>query len=112
MSEQTWQQWARAVQRDPESPSEIKRGALGALTGQDTRALNAIAACWKLYSNSDDDGQAAAIVAIRALLGGMQPTTRWLARELIPWALDWDDRARLWPLVTRPALQVLPGRGA
>lgn len=44
MKKQTWQQWARAVGRDPSSPSALGSNALAALTGQDTRALNAIIA--------------------------------------------------------------------
>jgi hypothetical protein len=35
----------------------------------------------------------------RELLWAMQESTRWIARELIPFALNWDDRERLWPLV-------------
>jgi hypothetical protein len=70
------------------------------LTGQDFRALAAIAACWKLYSGSDDEGGRAALDAVRALLAALQPQCRPFARELIPFALDWDDRARLWPLVS------------
>lgn len=99
MKKQTWQQWARAVGRDPSSPSALGSNALAALTGQDTRALNAIIACWELYASSDEDGALCALAAIRALLPAMQDHTRWIARELIPFALDWDVRARLWPLV-------------
>ena len=96
---QTWQQWARSCAADPDSPSNIGKQSLAALTGQDMRALDAIVACWELYSNSDDDGQRGALEAIRALLPAMQEKTRWLAKEMIPFALDWDDRERLWPLV-------------
>lgn len=100
MKPQTWQQWARACAADPESPSEIGRHTLASLTGQDTRALNAIVACWELYSNSDEDGQRGALSAIRALLPAMQEKTWWVAKEMIPFALCWDDRDRLWPLVS------------
>jgi hypothetical protein len=72
---------------------------LGALTGQDARALAAIAHCWELYAMSDSDGQEAALRAIKALLGAMQPHTRPLAREAIAYTLDWGDRDRLWPRV-------------
>jgi hypothetical protein len=111
MKEQTWQQWVRAVLRDvkdnPNHRSNLRKGALGALTGQDERALSAIVHCWKLYANSDSDGQRGALAAVRALLPAMQPSTRWLARELIPFAMCWDDRERLWPLVTGPELRVV-----
>jgi len=97
MKKQTWRQWARAV--STETPSKLFKGALGALTGQDARTLEAIVACWELYSNSDEDGMRGALEAVRVLLPAMQPSTRWIAREMIPFALCWDDRERLWPLV-------------
>lgn len=100
MKKQTWQAWARACAANPDSPSNLFKGALGALTGQDARALEAIVACWVLYSNSDRDGQFGALSAVRALLPAMQSSTRWIARELIPFAMNWEDRERLWPLVT------------
>lgn len=106
MRRQTWQQWARACAKDPTSPSKLGKGSLAALTGQDTAALDAIAACWQLYAYSDDDGRLAALTAVRTLLPAMQPHTRWIARELIPWALDWNDRERLWPLVAEPGRKI------
>lgn len=75
---------------------------LGALTGQDSRALSAIAHVWELYAASDDDGREAALRAVRALLSAMQPKTRYLAREAIAHTLDWGDRDRLWPIVWAP----------
>lgn len=103
MKKQSWQQWARACAADPTSPSNLAKRSLAALTGQDTRALDAIVACWELYSNSDDDGQRGALEAARALLPAMQQSTRWIAKEMIPFALNWEDRERLWPLVATPA---------
>lgn len=109
MKKQSWQQWARACAKDPSSPSGIREVALAsgrtdsvlaALTGQDVRALNAIVACWELYACSDEDGQRGALEAVRALLPAMQESTRWIARELIPYALDWGDREWLWDLVS------------
>lgn len=85
--------------KDPRSPGYAGSQGLGALTGQDARVLEAIAACWSLYASSDVDGGNAALAAIRALLPGMQPQCRHFARELIALALDWSDRDRLWPLV-------------
>lgn len=97
-----WLTWLRACAADPESPARIPKGSLGALTGQDKRVLNAIAACWELYMSSDDDGSAAALAAVRTLLPAMQPQCRFFARELIAWAGDWGHRDKLWPLVTTP----------
>jgi hypothetical protein len=110
MKKQTWRQWGRAVSTGG-TPSKLFKGAFGALTGQDARALEAIVACWELYSNSDEDGMRGALEAVRALLPAMQPSTRWIAREMIPFALCWDDRERLWPLVAQggAATTITPG---
>lgn len=72
---------------------------LGPLTGQDARALLAIAECWELYACSDADGASSALAAIQTLLRAMQPKCAPLAKELIARSLDWGDRDRLWPLV-------------
>lgn len=104
MKKQTWQQWARACAKDSNSPSGFagRKHPLAALTGQDARALDGIVACWELYACSDEDGQIGALEAVRALLPAMQRSTQWIARELIPYALDWSDRDRLWPRVSVP----------
>ena len=109
---QSWQAWARACAADPSSPSNIGRHSLAALTGQDVRALNAIVACWELYAAGDGDAQRGALAAVRALLPAMQGSTRWIAKELIPYALDWSDRERLWLMVTdeeRAGLRLVEG---
>lgn len=108
---QTWAQWARACAKDPASRSRLQAGTLAALTGQDTCALNAIVACFELYAISDDDGRRGALVAVRALLPTMQASTRWIACELIPFALEWQDRERLWPLVSKPPVTGLDPSG-
>lgn len=90
-----WRKWLRACARDPHSPAELP-GPLGILTGQDARALDAIAACWQLYASGDDDARRGALRAVRSLLPGMQPKCRGFARELIAWAMDWRDREPLW----------------
>ena len=99
MKKQTWRQWARVCAKDPNSPSKLRKGSLAPLTSQDMRALDAIVACWELYACSDLDGRHSALAAARVLIRGMQPETRWIARELIPFSLDWGDRERLWPQV-------------
>jgi hypothetical protein len=96
---QKWRAWLRSCGKDPNSPAVLP-GPLAMLTGQDTRALEAIAACWQLYASSDDDGAAGALAAVRALLPAVQPACRGFARELIAWAMDWHDREKLWPLVS------------
>jgi hypothetical protein len=94
MKEQTWQQWVRAVERDPNTPSKLRKGALGALTGTDFRVLNAFVPCLQLYSCT---GNEQVLQAARVLLTEMQPSTRWIAKELIAFAMNWEDRERLWP---------------
>lgn len=69
---------------------------LAPLTGTDTDALITIAAAWKLFAYTGSRG---VLKAIRYLVAEMQPKNRHLARELIAYALDWNDRARLWPAV-------------
>ncbi len=112
MKKQTWQAWARACGADPSSPSNLTKGSLGALTGQDTRAMEAFVACLELYALSDDDGQRAALVAARQLLGAMQPKVWWIAQELIPFVLNWDDRERLWPKIRGVELHLVEGNGS
>ena len=98
MAKETWYRWLRECLRDPSSPARMP-SSLGMLTGQDTRVLRAISACWELCSCSDEAGERAALEAVRCLLPALQPQCRPLARELIAFSLDWPDRARLWPLV-------------
>lgn len=102
MKKQTWRQWARVQMKDPTSPSELGKGAFAGLTGQDAAALDAIVACWEVCMIGDADGRRGALAAVRSLLSTMLPHNRWLARELIPFAGNWEDRERLWPLVMPP----------
>lgn len=87
---QGWQKWLRANGYD-----------LAPCTGQDFRALAAIAACWDLVACSDAQGERSALAAVRALLPAMQEKCRPLARALIARSLDWDSPNRLWTQVSR-----------
>lgn len=78
--------WLRANRHD-----------LGALTGTDTRALLAIAACWRLYFNADD--QTSVLRAVVELLASLQPKCWRLAKALIPWAGDWSHEDPVWRTV-------------
>lgn len=103
MKEQTWDQWLRVCIRDKSSPVNLPHAIpspMAMLTGQDSRVLAAIAACWKLYAQSDDEGARAALDAVKALLAALQPKCIPFARELIAFAMNWEDRDRLWPLVS------------
>lgn len=66
---------------------------VAALTGTDHRALEAIAACWELYSVERQDN---ALSAVRCLLGSMQRKCWPLAKALIPRSLDWSDEEPVW----------------
>jgi hypothetical protein len=70
---------------------------LAPLTGTDTRALLAIAACWRLYFNADD--QASVLRAVAELLASLQPKCWRLAKALIPWAGDWSHEGPVWQAV-------------
>lgn len=97
MREQTWQQWVRAVERDPRTPSKLRKGSLAALTGTDVRVLNAFVPTLKLYTYTENEDL---LGAAMLLLKQMQESTRWIARELIPFAMrDWSDRETIWPLI-------------
>jgi hypothetical protein len=90
---ENWLAWIKACQKDPGSPLEA-RGSLGMVTGTDARVLGAIAACWKV----GDSGEV--LAAVRALLPLLQTQCHPFARELIAQQWDWNDRDRLWPLVS------------
>jgi hypothetical protein len=94
MDRPNWLRWIKECQNDPSTRAKIP--PLGMLTGQDHRALDAIAACWCLYASGDAAGERAALEAVRTLLSAMQPQCWPFARELIAWALDWPDREVLW----------------
>lgn len=106
MKKQTWSQWVRLVEREaatnPDHPSKLRKGCLAPLTGTDVRALNAFVACLELVCYCDS--QEHALGAASMVLHEMQPSTRWIARELIPFVLDWGDRERLWPSLEKGAV--------
>lgn len=97
--QQTWRAWLRAASKDNPTRIGFTFQTLGAITGQDARALEAIAACWELYAGSDDAGRRAALDAVRSLLPAVQRGCHVFARALIARSLDWHDRERVWPLV-------------
>jgi len=90
----------------PRTPSLIRKGALAALTGTDYRVLDAFVACLELYSY---DNSPTVLTAARMLLARMQPSTQWIAKELIAFVFGWSDRERLWPHVE--SYKVAPSTG-
>lgn len=96
MKKQTWQQWVRAVERDPHTPSSIRKGTLAALTGTDRRVLDAFVACLELYAY---DNSPTVLTAARKVLTRIRPSMCWVAKELIAFVFEWHDRERLWWLV-------------
>lgn len=99
MSAPPWLQWLRAVSRDRTSPGHFDKALLGAITGQDARALAAFDACWALYAGADKNGREASLRAARALIQAIQPQCATFARLLIARSLDWDDCAKIWSLL-------------
>lgn len=71
---------------------------LAPLTGTDTKALLAIAACWDLFAFTRNEQ---VLRAIWLLLGEMQISTAPLTRDLIARSMDWSDVERLWGIVSR-----------
>lgn len=103
--------WLRAQARDPHSPTKLfGKNPLAPLTGQDFAALVAIGRTWDLFATADEGGRQGALEAVRLLLTCVQPSCQYLARELIAYALDWDDRDRLWPSVVAPRRKALTER--
>ncbi|HKW09201.1 MAG TPA: hypothetical protein VJO33_02410 [Gemmatimonadaceae bacterium] len=105
-----WERWLRGCVKAGEDgcPTTLTRDHLARLTGQDRRALAAVAACWQLYASSDEDGAEGALSAIRCLLPAMQRSAWPVARELIAYAMDWSDRELLWSKVVPRYLSPLP----
>lgn len=103
-----WAIWLRGYERGVPNPALGAIPDLAGLTGQDTRALAAVAACWELYFASDGDGRDAAILSIAALLVAMQAKYVPLARALIPFAGDWSHIEEAWSAVCERSVRVLP----
>lgn len=101
LNQPTWNKWLRAVVKDPSAReraglADLGPHCLGMMTGQDARALAAVAACWQLYASSDEDGAEAALSAAALLLAGMQKQCWPFARALIAFAMDWTDIGHVW----------------
>lgn len=78
----------------PEGPLPL---SLGALTGTDFPALEAVDRLWQLYFRADQPQRV--IMAIALTTSQMQPGLRYLARELVAHAGEWSHRDKLWPQV-------------
>lgn len=97
------QAWLRGAARDPLRRVAFVPRDLGRCTGQDWRALIAIAAVWDLLACCDEPAAAAALQCARELLTAMQPSCWVFARELIARSMDWSDRDRVWRQVAPAA---------
>jgi hypothetical protein len=95
---QTAQQWVRERLKD--------RQAFAPLTGQDWRAWTSFVHLVALYGASDDHGQHSAVLAMAACLSAMQPSTRYLAKAVIPHVLDWGHEERIWRQIEQVAENV------
>lgn len=79
-------------------------GATAALTGQDSRALQAFAHLLELYAVADDAGRRAAVPAMAHTVLAMQRKCWPAAKRLIPMVLDWGDEEPLWSAITARSL--------
>lgn len=93
------------------------KGCFAPFTGQDGPAFAAFAHLVDLYAHSDTQGRAAAIAAMRAVLGAPQPKCLPLFKLAIPALMDWSDEEIIWRQVApapatsgAPALQQPPLR--
>lgn len=105
LNQPTWNKWLRGVVKDEQARqraglAELGPHCLGMITGQDSRALAAVAGCWQLYASSDERGAESALCAVVVLLAGMQQKCWIFARALIAYAMDWSDIERVWREVT------------
>lgn len=85
---------------------KLGRNVLGALTGPDTHALSMFVHGLQLWAAVGD----AAIPALVGAVSCMQPSTRWIAKEAVPFALDWSHQETLWPRIT-DAIDQMRGSG-
>lgn len=72
------------------------KGCFAPLTGQDWQALRAFVHLVDLFAHGDMHGRSHAIDAMVATIAAMQPTTRHLAKRVIPHVMDWSDEQRIW----------------
>lgn len=77
----------------------LGKGAFAPLTGQDMRAWVAFVHLLEMYGVSDLVGRDAAIVAMAAVLRGVQnlEQVHRVFVQAIPRVLDWGDADRIWP---------------
>lgn len=80
-----------------------RRSQLAALTGQDSRALDAIAHLAHLYAAADREGRRAAVSAIGATVEAMQPHLRPLALDALTHATDSTTALGMWAEIGKAA---------
>lgn len=78
------------------------RAELGALTGQDRRALATFVHGLELFATADEAGQICALTAMRAAVIAMQEKTQYIAKRCIPHVLDWHDEKHIWAKIGFP----------
>lgn len=76
------------------------KNSLGALTGQDARALQAFRHLVDLYAVSDATGREATLRAMSATVQAAQMSVWPLFKKCIPAGLDWTDEDRIWQEIT------------
>jgi hypothetical protein len=76
------------------------RNGFASCTGQDFLAWETFVHAAKLHGLADATGKQAAVAAMRCAVEAMQPGFRHLARDVIPFLLDWSALLTLWPQVS------------
>ena len=79
----------------------LGRGCFAPLTGQDMSGWHAFVYLVEMWSRSDAYGRAAAISAMRSVLGGVQQKepVHQVFCQTIPALVDWCHVKEIWPLL-------------
>lgn len=86
--------------------ANLSKGCLAALTGTDSRALDAAVHIVELMAYAGVIDSLAQ--AFGAVVMEMQPETRYLAYHSVAHVLDWSDRERVWVAAGLPSLGSIP----
>lgn len=83
----------------------LGKGALAALTGTDSRALDAAVHIIALYNYCYSKDEGPLLLALRAVVMAMQPQCREFVYHAIAHQMEWNARERLWALANLPVIE-------
>jgi hypothetical protein len=78
----------------------LGKQAMGALTGTDSRAIEAAHSVLNLYAQTGDKNL---LTAFGTIVSQMQPKNYHMAYHLIAMIFDWCDRSRIWLEASLPS---------